>query len=71
MTRRVRMLGLIISPQILLDDGEHLTTISVNTLSIPEPRLDDVPVLVREALADLQAQLDQGQLAGDEERAPE
>jgi hypothetical protein len=64
-TGRVRLVGLVLSPQLVIDDGEHLTAVNANTLTIPAARLDNVPALVRDALAELQAQLDAGDTAAE------
>lgn len=58
MTARVRLLGVVISPQIIIDDGEYLEAREVGTIAVPAARLDEVPLIVREALVGLQAQLD-------------
>lgn len=63
--RRVRLLALVISPQVVIDDGENLEPIQVNSMSFPAARLDDLPKLMREALNDLQVQLE---TQGDEEK---
>lgn len=65
MTGRIRLVGLVITPHLFLDDGEHLTAVNANALTIPAARLNDVPVLVRDALADLQTQLDTGGADGE------
>lgn len=58
MTGRVRLIGLVITPQIVIDDGEHLEARQVGSLTVPPTRIDDLPVIIREALGGLQTQLD-------------
>lgn len=55
--KRVRLLGLLVTPHLVIDDGENLTPIQANPLTFPAVRLDDLPKLIREALVDIQEQM--------------
>lgn len=57
--KRVRLLGLVISPHLVIDDGENLTPIhTTDPLTVPATQLENLPTLIRAALADIQGQLD-------------
>lgn len=58
MSARVRLVGLTVTPTVVLDDGEHLTPQNVGSMNIPGARLDELPTLLRDALGELQGRLD-------------
>lgn len=55
--KRARLLGLLVTPHLVIDDGENLTPIQASPLTVPAARLDDLPKLIRDALIDIQEQL--------------
>ncbi len=61
--KRLRPIGYIVQPQFVVDDGEELTTIQVQPLSIPVQDWPNVVGLVEEATDQLRQQVEGPELS--------
>jgi len=57
---RLRLVGMTLQPSIVADDGETLTPLSVNPMTIGAADWPNVVEVFAEALATLQADFDAG-----------
>jgi hypothetical protein len=63
---KVRLAAVTVQPVVMLDDGEHLTPTQITSMTVEAARVDQLPVLLREALTKLQAQVDDGPMGKEE-----
>jgi hypothetical protein len=66
---KVRLAAVTVQPIVMLDDGEHLNPVDTTSMTVPAIQLDELPRLLRDALAKLQSQLD-GESSTDLSGAP-
>lgn len=58
MTARLRVVSYTVQPQVMLDDGEHLSPVQLNPVVIPAVEWPNVVMMMADALAAMQAEYD-------------
>lgn len=71
---KVRLAAVAVRPVVMIDDGENLTPQQVTEMTVSASQVDELPALLRNALTELQTQLDNhvaSQLEGQLESLPD
>lgn len=66
MSKRLRLIELIVQPIVVEDDGEHLAPVGIQQVTIPASRLATLPEDLLSALADEQERRNQ-EVSGDQD----
>jgi hypothetical protein len=58
MANRLRIVGFIVQPQVMVDDGEHLTPLEVQGAQVPASQWPQVVELLAPSLEQLRRQVE-------------
>lgn len=63
--KRLRVVGFVVQPQLMADDGENLTTVTVNPVTVPAADWPNVVDAMAAAIEQLRSQVEEPASLGD------